>query len=85
MLFLKVLLSIVSFGFLAGAFGTAAYDIYLAFQLDRILRRNERPLNPNLETRLAPLHRLARLPILPRSLGRRRVRQSVRRGAGFAG
>ncbi len=42
MLFLKVLLSIVSFGFLAGAIGTVAYDIYLAFQLDRILRRNER-------------------------------------------
>src|SRR5580692_10459461 len=41
MLFLKVLLSIVSFGFLAGAIGTVAYDIYLAFQLDRILRRND--------------------------------------------
>src|SRR5246127_5597631 len=43
MLFLKVLLSILSFGFLAGAIGTVAYDIYLAFQLDRILRRNDRP------------------------------------------
>ena len=42
MLFLKVLLSIMSFGFLAGAIGTVAYDIYLAFQLDRILRRNDR-------------------------------------------
>ena len=42
MLFLKVLLSILSFGFLAGAIGTVAYDIYLAFQLDRILRRNDR-------------------------------------------
>ena len=42
MLFLKVLLSIISFGFLAGAIGTVAYDIYLAFQLDRILRRNDR-------------------------------------------
>ena len=41
MLFLKVLLSIISFGFLAGAIGTVAYDIYLAFQLDRILRRND--------------------------------------------
>ncbi len=43
MLFLKVLLSILSFGFLASAIGTVAYDIYLAFQLDRILRRNDRP------------------------------------------
>ena len=42
MLFLRVLLSIISFGFLAGAIGTVAYDIYLAFQLDRILRRNDR-------------------------------------------
>ena len=42
MLFLKVLLSVLSFGFLAGAIGTVAYDIYLAFQLDRILRRNDR-------------------------------------------
>ena len=76
MLFLKVLLSIVSFGFLAGAIGTVAYDIYLAFQLDRILRRNDDAPNPNLVTRLVPQHRLARLPILLRSLGRHRVRQS---------
>jgi regulator of protease activity HflC (stomatin/prohibitin superfamily) len=42
MLFLRMLLLIASFGFLAGAIGTVVYDIYLAFQLDRILRRNDR-------------------------------------------
>jgi regulator of protease activity HflC (stomatin/prohibitin superfamily) len=43
MLFLRLLLLIVSFGFLAGAVGTVIYDIYLAFELNRILRRNDRP------------------------------------------
>src|SRR6266404_7292262 len=42
MLFLRMLLLIASFGFLAGAIGTVVYDIYLGFQLDRILRRNDR-------------------------------------------
>ncbi len=42
MLFLRFLLLIVSFSFLAGAIGTVVYDIYLAFELGRILRRNER-------------------------------------------
>jgi regulator of protease activity HflC (stomatin/prohibitin superfamily) len=43
MLFLRLLLLIVSIGFLAGAVGVIAYDIYLAFELGRILRRSERP------------------------------------------
>jgi regulator of protease activity HflC (stomatin/prohibitin superfamily) len=43
MLFLRLLLLVVSFGFLAGAAGTVIYDIYLAFELNRILRRNDRP------------------------------------------
>jgi len=42
MLFLRMLLLVVSFGFLAGAVGTVVYDIYLAFELNRILRRNDR-------------------------------------------
>src|SRR5262249_3475967 len=42
MLLLRMLLLIVSFGFLAGAVGTVVYDIYLAFELNRILRRNAR-------------------------------------------
>ena len=85
MLFLKVLLSIVSFGFLAGAIGTVAYDIYLAFQLDRILRRNDDAPKSESGDATGSAAPLARLPILLRSLSRRRVRQSVRRGAGFAG
>jgi regulator of protease activity HflC (stomatin/prohibitin superfamily) len=43
MLFLRLLLLIVSIGFLAGAVGVIAYDIYLAFELGRILRRSKRP------------------------------------------
>jgi regulator of protease activity HflC (stomatin/prohibitin superfamily) len=41
MLFLKFLLLLISFGFLLAAAGVVLYDIYLAFELDRILRRGE--------------------------------------------
>jgi regulator of protease activity HflC (stomatin/prohibitin superfamily) len=40
MLLLRFLLICASFGFLAGATGMVLYDIYLAFELDRILRRS---------------------------------------------
>lgn len=43
MLFLKLLLIVVAFGFLACAAGLVLYDIYLAFELDRILRKSEPP------------------------------------------
>jgi regulator of protease activity HflC (stomatin/prohibitin superfamily) len=39
MLFLRFLLLVVSFGFAALALGVVLYDIYLAFELDRILKR----------------------------------------------
>ena len=42
MLFLRLLLFIISFGFLGVAAVTVLYDIYLAFELSRILRRGER-------------------------------------------
>ena len=42
MLFLRLLLVVVSFGFLAVAVGIVLYDIYLAFELNRILRLGER-------------------------------------------
>jgi len=42
MLFLRFALFVVAFGFLAAAVGVVAYDIYLAFELDRILRRSPR-------------------------------------------
>jgi regulator of protease activity HflC (stomatin/prohibitin superfamily) len=40
MLFLKYILLIGSFGLIAAAVGAVLYDIYLAFELDRILRRS---------------------------------------------
>jgi len=43
MLFLKFALFLVAFGFLAAAAGLVAYDIYLAFELDKILRRGKPP------------------------------------------
>src|SRR5262249_21256399 len=42
MLFLRLTLMLVALGFLAGAVGMVAYDIFLAFELDRLLRRRER-------------------------------------------
>ena len=43
MLFLKFMLLAICFGFLACAAGMVLYDIYLAYELERILRRGERP------------------------------------------
>ena len=40
MLFLRLLLFVVSFGFIGLAITVVLYDLYLAFELDRILRRN---------------------------------------------
>jgi regulator of protease activity HflC (stomatin/prohibitin superfamily) len=40
MLFLKYMLLVGCFGLMAAAVGAVVYDIYLAFELDRILRRN---------------------------------------------
>jgi regulator of protease activity HflC (stomatin/prohibitin superfamily) len=42
MLFLRLLLFVVSFGFLAVAIAIVLYDLYLAFELNRILRLGER-------------------------------------------
>jgi regulator of protease activity HflC (stomatin/prohibitin superfamily) len=42
MIFLKFVLMLICFGFLAGAASTILYDIYLTFELSRILRRGER-------------------------------------------
>ena len=43
MLFLRMLLLVVSVGFLVCAAGVVIYDIYLALELGRLLRRGERP------------------------------------------
>ncbi|MGB0034736.1 MAG: SPFH domain-containing protein [Candidatus Acidiferrales bacterium] len=42
MLFLRYVFFAVAFGFLGAAAAVVLYDIYLAFELDRILRRGER-------------------------------------------
>lgn len=46
MLFLKFALFVVAFGFVAAAAGLVLYDIYLAFELDWILRRAKSPAEP---------------------------------------
>ncbi len=43
MLFLKFMLLLVGFGVLAVAAGIVLYDICLAFELDRLLRRRGEP------------------------------------------
>src|SRR5580692_5432394 len=46
MLFLRFLLLAGGFVLLAGAAGLALYDICLALELDRLLRRREEPTRP---------------------------------------
>ena len=41
MLFLRFVLLLIGFGFLAGAAGLVLYDLYLSFELDRLLRRDK--------------------------------------------
>lgn len=48
MIFMRDLLLLICLGALVGAVGTVIYDIYLAFELDRILRRNDRQEKPSL-------------------------------------
>ena len=40
--FVKILLLLAAFGFLACAVGMVLYDVYLALELSRILGRGER-------------------------------------------
>ena len=40
MLFLRFLLFVISFGFIAAAVGLVVWDIFLAFELSRVLRRS---------------------------------------------
>jgi regulator of protease activity HflC (stomatin/prohibitin superfamily) len=51
MLFLRFLLFVLSFGFIAVALGVILYDVYLAFELDRILRKPEKEAS---DTQTAP-------------------------------
>ena len=43
MLFLKYLLIVGCFGLFATVAGMVLYDIYLAYELDRLLRRHKHP------------------------------------------
>jgi regulator of protease activity HflC (stomatin/prohibitin superfamily) len=80
MLFLRLLLLIISFSFLAGAIGTVAYDIYHSFELGRILRRNDRSDDlrvdrPAESAAAPPPPRLPQAP--PRTSPRRPVRWTL--------
>jgi len=69
MLFLRFLLLAVSFGFLACAAGVVLYDIYLAFELGRLLRRREPgggAIQPGLLGEAAPLVQRVTIPPRPR-------------------
>jgi regulator of protease activity HflC (stomatin/prohibitin superfamily) len=70
MLFIKFLLLVAAFGFLACAVGMVLYDVYLAFELSRILRRGERPGEPEL-----PVETSARVSAWPRP--RRVIRWNI--------
>src|SRR5450631_2960611 len=41
MLFLRFFLFVISFGFVGIAIAVILYDVYLAFELDRVLRRKD--------------------------------------------
>lgn len=68
MLLIRFLLILAAFGFLACAAGLIFYDIFLAFELDRILRRS-----PNVAA--SPEAGLPSLPALPRP--RRTIRLNM--------
>src|ERR1700734_737969 len=51
MLFLPFLLFVISFGFVGIAIAIVLYDVYLAFELDRLLRRtDDSPPTPSTTT-----------------------------------
>ena len=56
MLFLRYLLFVISFGFVGIAIAIVLYDVYLAFELDRLLRRtDDSPPTPSSTTSPASL------------------------------
>jgi hypothetical protein len=62
----KVLVLLICFGALTGAVATIIYDIFLAFELDRILRRGEREEKPSVGDALPMPTRVSlRAPITP--------------------
>jgi regulator of protease activity HflC (stomatin/prohibitin superfamily) len=74
MLFLKFLLIAVCFGLFATVAGILLYDIYLAYELDRLLRRREKPPEASLTGEAA--HPVPTPPIVTLR-PRRRVRWEV--------
>jgi len=69
MLFLRFLLLAVSFGFLACAAGVVLYDIYLSFELGRLLRRGEpggEASQPGQGGEVAPAIQRVTIPARPR-------------------
>src|SRR5580704_8349410 len=68
MLFIKYMLLVGCFGLFAIAIGAVLFDIYLAFELDRILRRNAPNVPPEEASRVAA----AAMTVAPRT--RRAIR-----------
>src|ERR1022692_4870632 len=69
MLFLKYLLIVGCFGLFATVAGMVLYDIYLAYELDRLLRRHQQPAEP--------LH-LREVPAPPPPVVSLRLRRRIR-------
>jgi hypothetical protein len=62
----KVLMLLICFGALTGGVATIIYDIFLAFELDRILRRGEREHRPSVDDALPePARVILKAPIAP--------------------
>jgi regulator of protease activity HflC (stomatin/prohibitin superfamily) len=81
MLFLKALLVVLAFGFLACAAGLVLYDIYLAFELDRLLRKSEPPAaaaEPAEAGTAGAGTGTASLAALPRAAQQPRARRTIR-------
>jgi len=56
MLFNKIMLVLIGFGFLACATAAVVYDIYLALELNRILERTSRPSEPSRTEKIRAPH-----------------------------
>ena len=83
MLFLRFLFLLIGFGFLAAAAGVVLYDVYLAFELGRILRRRpEPPVQPSSAESAVPPESspLAPQPVVlqPPSQPQFRIRRPIR-------
>jgi regulator of protease activity HflC (stomatin/prohibitin superfamily) len=78
MLFLRFLLLLASFGFLASAAGVVLYDIFLAFELNRLLRRRDGAAEPGQPEQTGPVSPPAQLTATQRAALGARARRVIR-------